>query len=171
MPLRAIRDVMADDDPDRVRTMIEIEDRILERAAATADHERLSRAEAERRYAVPRKVLDRLEEIEVLTPDERGYEAEDVRMIEAISRFRAGGYEESLGFTVYDTLRYREALQPLVEAEVGGLLARLAGNVEVDRAVDIIASGLEPLRDLVGAMHAKLLRSELERQRAARERG
>ena len=115
-------------------------------------------------------MLDRLEEIEILTPNRRGYESEDVRIIEAISRFRAGGYEESLGFTVFDTLRYREALQPLVEDEVGGLLARLAGKVEVDRAVEIIASGTEPLRDLIGSMHAKLLRAELERQRDARER-
>ena len=52
-------------------------------------------------------------------------------IIEAISRFRAGGYEEAIGFTVYDTLRYREALEPLVEEEVRVLLDRLAGKVEV----------------------------------------
>ena len=82
-------------------------------------------------------------------------------IIEAISRFRAGGYEQEIGFTVYDTLRYRKALEPLVEEEVRVLLDRLAGRVEVDRAVEIIASGADPLRDLIGAMHSKLLLAAL----------
>ena len=47
-----------------------------------------------------------------------------MKIIEAISRFRAGGYDEALGFTVYDTLRYREALEPLVAEEVRTRLAR-----------------------------------------------
>jgi hypothetical protein len=101
----------------------------------------------------------------VLSPSGRGYDADDVAIIEAISRFRAGGYEQAIGFTVYDTLRYREALAPLVEEEVRVLLDRLAGQVDVDRAVEIIASGAEPLRDLIGAMHSKLLLAELRRQR------
>ena len=72
--------------------------------------------------------------IGVLTPNSRGYDRDDVAIIEAISRFRAGGYEQSLGFTVYDTLRYREALTPLVEEEVRVLLERLPGRVEVASA-------------------------------------
>ena len=112
-------------------------------------------------YDVPRNVLDRLEELGVLTPGARGYDADDVEIIEAISRFRAGGYEEAIGFTVYDTLRYREALGPLVAEEVRVLLDRLAGEVEVERAVEIISSGAEPLRELIGAMHSKLLLAEL----------
>ena len=75
-----------------------------------------------------------------------------------------GGYDEQLGFTVFDTLRYREALEPLVQEEVRMLLDRLAGEVEVERAVEIIAAGAEPLRDLIGAMHSKLLLAELRRQ-------
>ena len=47
------------------------------------------------------------------------------------------------------------------------LLDRLAGEVPVERAAGIIASGAEPLRDLIGAMHAKLLLAELRRQRGA----
>ena len=37
------------------------------------------------------------------------------------------------------------------------LIERLAGQVEVDRAIEIIESGVEPLRDLIGALHSKLL--------------
>jgi DNA-binding transcriptional MerR regulator len=164
MPLRLIKGVM-DDDPDRVAAMVELEDRILERAAAQREGERVSLAEARRRYDMPQNVLDRLAEIGVLTPTSRGYDADDVKIIEAISRFRAGGYDEALGFTVFDTLRYRDALGPLVEEEVRTLLDRLAGEVSVDRAAEIIASGAEPLRDLIGAMHSKLLLAELRRQR------
>ena len=85
-----------------------------------------------------------------------------MKIIEAISRFRAGGYDEQLGFTVFDTLRYRDALEPLVAEEVRILLDRLAGEVDVERALEIIAAGAEPLRDLIGAMHSKLLLAELE---------
>jgi DNA-binding transcriptional MerR regulator len=141
-----------------------IKERILERAVAQGEGDRLSAAEARRRYDVPRNVLDRLAEIGVLTPSARGYDADDVKIIEAIARFRAGGYDEQLGFTVFDTLRYRAALEPLVVEEVRTLLERLAGEVEVERAVEIIAAGAEPLRDLIGAMHSKLLLAELRRQ-------
>jgi DNA-binding transcriptional MerR regulator len=141
-----------------------IKERILERAVQQGEGERVSTAEARRRYDVPRNVLHRLAEIGVLTPSAHGYDADDVKIIEAIARFRAGGYDEQLGFTVFDTLRYRAALEPLVVEEVRTLLERLAGEVEVERAVEIIAAGAEPLRDLIGAMHSKLLLAELRRQ-------
>jgi DNA-binding transcriptional MerR regulator len=164
MPLRLIRELMAED-PERAERMIELEDRILERAIAAREGERTSRARVRELYDLPQNVLARLEGLGVLTPNGRGYDADDVKIIESISRFRAGGYEEAIGFTVYDTLRYREALEPLVEEEVRVLLERLPGEVEVDRAVEIIASGAEPLRDLIAAMHSKLLLVALRRQR------
>ncbi len=164
MPLRVIRDLLADD-PDGAARLIEFEDRILERAIALREAGRVSRATVLESYPVPGNVLDRLEEIGVLTPGRPGYDADDMAIIEAISRFRAGGYEEALGFTVYDTLRYRDALAPLVAEEVSVLLGRLAGKVDVERAVEIIASGAEPLRELIGAMHSKLLLAALQRAR------
>ena len=163
MPLRVIREVLGQD-PERALRLIELEDRILERAIEASETRRVSRARARETYDVPANVLDRLEELGVLTPNARGYDSDDVAIIEAISRFRAGGYEETLGFTVYDTLRYRQALEPLVEQEVRVLLDRL-GEVDVDRAVKIISSGAEPLRDLIGAMHSKLLLDALRRFR------
>ncbi|MEA2392363.1 MAG: hypothetical protein QOJ82_254 [Solirubrobacteraceae bacterium] len=167
MPLKVIRGMM-DDDPERAAALVELEDRILERAAEQREGERISAAEARRRYDIPRNVLDRLADLGILTPTSRGYDADDVKIIEAISRFRAGGYDEQLGFTVFDTLRYRDALAPLVQEEVRTLLGRLAGEVEVERAAEIIAAGAEPLRDLIGAMHSKLLLAELRRQREPR---
>lgn len=164
MPLRVIKELLADN-PERASALIATEDRILERALASARGGRVSVEEVRRRYAIPDNVLHRLHEIGVLTPDADSYDADDVKIIEAISRFRAGGYEEALGFTVYDTLRYREALEPLVEEEVRALLDRLVGEVEVDRAVEIIAAGAAPLRELIGAIHSKLLLAELGRQR------
>ncbi len=166
MPLRVIRDVIADS-PERAERLIELEDRIVERAIAAGQTERISRTKVRQTYHMPQNVLDRLEEIGVLTPGSRGYDADDVAIIEAISRFRAGGYEESIGFTVYDTIRYRDALEPLVDEEVRVLLDRLAGKVDEDRAVEIISSGADPLRELIGAMHSKLLLSALARHRRA----
>jgi DNA-binding transcriptional MerR regulator len=166
MPLRVIKRALLED-PERVRALIELEDRILERALAGAENSRRVSMKAVReRYEVPRNVLDRLAEIGVLTPTRSGYDRDDVKIIEAIANFRAGGYDEALGFTVYDTLRYRDALEPLVAAEVRALLDRLAGEVEVERAMEIVAAGVEPLRELLGAMHSKLLLAELRRQSA-----
>jgi DNA-binding transcriptional MerR regulator len=166
MPLRVIRGALADD-PERVRALIELEDRILERGLIGAgDASRVSRKLVQERYGVPRNVLERLADIGVLTPNRRGYGSDDVKIIEAIASFRAGGYDEALGFTVYDTLRYREALEPLVEQEVHALLERLAGEVDVERALEIVAAGAEPLRELIGAMHSKLLLAALRRHRA-----
>jgi DNA-binding transcriptional MerR regulator len=164
MPLRVIRGAL-EENPERVRALIELEDRILERALESAeDGSRVSIKAARERYEIPRNVLDRLAEIGVLTPSRGGYDQDDMKIIEAIASFRAGGYEEALGFTVYDTLRYREALEPLVREEVHALLDRLAGEVEVERAMEIVAAGVEPLRELLGAMHSKLLLAELRRQ-------
>src|SRR5882762_208119 len=162
MPLRLIKGVI-DEDPERAHALIELEDRIIERAAAAQERGRVSRAEVRRRYEVPDNVLERLEDLKILSPNSRGYDADEVKIIEAISRFRAGGYDERIGFTVYDAVRYREALQPLVQEEVGVLLERLAGEVDVDRAEEIIAAGTEPLRELIGAIHSKLLLDELRR--------
>ena len=165
MPLRVIKDLL-EEDPDRARALIELGDRLLEHALAS-ESERVSAAEVRRRFDVPKDVLDRLAELEVLTPDKRGYSPSDVRVIEAISRFRAGGYEESIGFTVYDTLRYRESMADLVRQEVDVLMERLAGEMDPDQAMTLIEAGTQPLNDLLAAMHTKALVAELERRRGS----
>ena len=169
MPLKVIRELLdaGDGDPERLRALIELEDRILERTLA-GERKRVSTREVRRRYEMPKEVLDRLSELEVLSPDGRGYSQSDVRIVEAISRFRAGGYDERIGFTVYDTLRYKRALEELVKEEVQLLMDRLAGEMDPDRAADLIAAGAEPLNELIAALHQKSLVAELRRQRAAR---
>ena len=130
----------------------------------TAERSRTSAAEVRKRYGVPKEVLDRLAELEVLTPNSRGYSPSDVTIIEAISRFRAGGYDEQIGFTVYDTLRYKAALEELVRQEVDVVMERLAGEVPPERVVEMLELGAEPLKDLIGALHTKLMVAELERR-------
>ena len=111
LPLKVIKEVL-DEDPERRRRWSSSRTR-LERACGRA-------ARSAPRYAAyaPQEVLDRLEKLEVLTPNSRGYGVSDVQIIEAISRFRAGGYDEALGFTVYDTLRYKRAIDELAKEEV-----------------------------------------------------
>ncbi len=141
LPLKAIKDVL--DSMERSRT---------------------SAAEVRKRYGVPKEVLDRLAELEVLTPNSRGYSPSDVTIIEAISRFRAGGYDEQIGFTVYDTLRYKAALEELVRQEVDVVMERLAGEVPPERVVEMLEAGAQPLKDLIAALHTKLMVAELERR-------
>ena len=164
MPLKAIKRVL-DEDPERTRALVELEDRVIERAAA-GEETRVSAAELRRRYEVPKEVLDRLAELGILSPTRRGYSPTDVKIVEAIARFRAGGYDERIGFTVYDTLRYKRALEELVKEEVEVLMGRLAGEMETDRALRLIDDGREPLNDLIAALHSKLLVAELKRRRA-----
>ncbi len=167
MPLKVIRELLGENgDPERLRAMVEVEDRILERALA-GEKERVSAAEVRRRYDVPKEVLDRLAELDVLSPGKRGYSPSDVRIVEAISRFRAGGYDERVGFTVYDTLRYKRALEAIAAEEVKVLSERL-GDVDPDQAVEMVEAGVEPLNDLISALHTKLLVAELARTRGSR---
>jgi DNA-binding transcriptional MerR regulator len=167
MPLRVIK-AMLEDEPERARALVELEDRILEHALKGEERTRVSAAEVRKRYDIPQEVLDRLAELGVLTPSSRGYSASDVGILEAISRFRAGGYSERIGFTVYDTVRYKRALEELVKEEVRVLTERLAGEKSPDEVVALIEAGAEPLRDLIAALHSKLLVAELTRARAAR---
>jgi DNA-binding transcriptional MerR regulator len=169
MPLRVIKDLL-EEDPDRARALIELGDRLLEHALAS-ESERVSAAEVGDRYEIPKDVLDRLAELEVLTPDKRGYSPSDIRIIEAISRFRAGGYEERIGFTVYDTLRYKQSMADLVKQEVDVLMERLAGEMDPDEAMELIEAGNQPLNDLIAAMHTKALVAELERRRGSGQDG
>ncbi|HMT05509.1 MAG: MerR family transcriptional regulator [Solirubrobacterales bacterium] len=162
MPLKAIRKLF-EDDPGQAVAMLEVEDRILERALA-AERTRTSATDV-RKYGVPKRVLDRLAEIGILTPNSRGYSPSDVTIIEAMSRFRAGGYDEQIGFTVYDTLRYKHALEALVREEVDVLMERLGGEMQPERAVELIEAGAEPLKELIAALHTKLMVEEVERRR------
>ena len=167
MPLKAIKSVL-DEDPERAGALVELEDRILDRALA-GERARTGAAEVRERYGVPKEVLDRLAELEILTPNSRGYSPSDVTIIEAIGRFRAGGYDEQIGFTVYDTLRYKEALEALVHQEVDMVMNRLAGEVPPERVVEMLEAGAQPLKDLIAALHTKLMVAELERHRAGRK--
>ncbi|MFM8518888.1 MAG: MerR family transcriptional regulator [Solirubrobacterales bacterium] len=163
MPLKAIRAVL-DEDSDQAVALLEVEDSILERALS-GERTRTAPAEVRRAYGLPAEVLDRLAEIGILTPNSRGYSPEDVRIIEAISRFRAGGYDEQTGFTVYDTLRYRAALDDLVREEVDVLMERLGDELSDEQARRLIESGVEPLRDFIAALHTKLMLEEVRRRR------
>jgi DNA-binding transcriptional MerR regulator len=141
LPLKAIKEVL--DSQERSRTSV---------------------AEVRKRHGIPKEVLDRLAEIGVLTPNSRGYTPSDVAIIEAISRFRAGGYDEQIGFTVYDTLRYKAALEELVRQEVDVVMERLAGEVPPERVVELLEAGAQPLKDFIAALHTKLMVAELERR-------
>jgi DNA-binding transcriptional MerR regulator len=162
LPLKAIKNVL-DEDPDRAEAMLELGDQILDRALA-GERSRTSAAEVRKRYGVPKEVLERLAELEVLTPNSRGYTPSDVTIIEAISRFRAGGYDEQIGFTVYDTLRYKAALEELVRQEVDVVMERLAGEVPPEQVVELLEAGAQPLKDFIAALHTRLMVAELERR-------
>ncbi|HZH24689.1 MAG TPA: hypothetical protein VEY49_07285 [Solirubrobacteraceae bacterium] len=101
---------------------------------------------------LPANLLDRLAELGMLTPDQDGYDPYDVAIIAALARSGDG----ELGLTVEDALRCRDALRPLVQRE-----AQALRDVEPERATALVRAGHAPLRDLVGALHSKLLLEEL----------
>ncbi len=124
LPLRRIKELLADRPPRTPRAAVDL----------------------------PVDVLDALAELGILTPDEDGYDPDDVALIAAIGRLREGGYGQALDLTV----RYRDALRPLVERE-----AERHGDVDPDAAS--VRAGLAPLHELVGALHSKLLLEQLRR--------
>ncbi len=177
LPLKVIKEVLAqgpgDGGAQRLRALIELEDRVLERALSGQDARGLSAREANKRYGLPAEALDRLETLGVLTPRVRNgskrYGPDDVQIIEAVSRMRASGYSEALGFTVYDTLIYKRHLEQLVREEVEVMMERVAGEMDTEQAAELLEQAVEPMRDLVAALRAKLLVSELQARIAAQQ--
>jgi DNA-binding transcriptional MerR regulator len=175
LPLKVIREVLSDGDEgegqERLRALIELEDRVLERALSGEHAKGLTAREVKRRYGLPEEALERLEKLEVLTPKRsngsKRYGPADVQIIEAVSRMRASGYSEALGFTVYDTLIYKRHLERLVHEEVDVIMERVAGELDTGEAADLLERAVAPMRDLVAAMRAKLLIAELQARRAA----
>jgi DNA-binding transcriptional MerR regulator len=167
MPLKVIRELLEREggDPEAVRSLLAEADRGIDRALAP-ERERSPAAEVSERFAVPLEVLERLAEVGILSSASDGYTPADVRIVEAIARFRAGGYDERIGFTVYDAARFLEPLQALARREVELLSEKLVGRFEPDRAAELIAAGIDPLADLIAAMNAKLITAEIESHRA-----
>jgi DNA-binding transcriptional MerR regulator len=178
LPLKVIKEVLeqggdAAGGAERLRALIDLEDRVLERALSGQDTRGLSAREVHKRYGVPAEALERLEKLGVLTPRVRNgskrYGPDDVQIIEAVERMRASGYSEALGFTVHDTMIYKRHLERLVHEEVDVMMERVAGEMDTERAADLLEQAVEPMRDLIAALRAKLLVAELQARRAAQQ--
>ena len=76
---------------------------------------------------------------------------------------------QALGFTVYDTLIYKRHLERLVSEEVEVMMERVAGGDGHRAAAELLERAVEPMRDLVAALRAKLLVAELQARRAAQQ--
>ena len=85
------------------------------------------------------------------------------------SWMRASGYSEALGFTVHDTMIYKRHLERLVREEVDVMMERVPGEMGTEEAADLLEQAVEPMRDLVAALRAKLLVAELQARRAAQQ--
>jgi DNA-binding transcriptional MerR regulator len=163
MPLRVIRELLEREggDPERVRSLLAESDREIDRALAR-ERERTPAAEVSEGLEVPEEVLERLAEIGILSPTAEGLSPSDVRIVEAIARFRAGGYDERIGFTVYDAARFLDPLRELARREVELLAEKIVGRFGPDRAAELLEAGIDPLADLIAAMNSKLIAAELE---------
>lgn len=168
MPLKVIGELLGGPEgggDDRLRDALAAADRGIEVALAR-ERERTGAIEVADRYGIPIEALERLGEIEVLSPIDEGYTASDIRIVAAVARFRAGGYDERIGFTVYDAARFLEPLRDLAHREIELLSEKLVGRLDPERAAELVEAGIDPLADLIGAMNSKLLTAELElRQR------
>jgi DNA-binding transcriptional MerR regulator len=168
MPLRVIRDVMdkAGGDVEGLRVVVEAGDSLVDRVLAPLA-ERTPEAEVLERYDIPERALRRLAEVGVLNPDASGYTQAEVRVIDAIARFRAAGWNEKTGFGARDVARLMNGLAPVISDELELLLERFAA-LDPERAAALLDGGATPFPDLIGALHAKALTDELERQRGKR---
>jgi DNA-binding transcriptional MerR regulator len=128
--------------------------------------ERTPKAELLERFELPVRALDRLAEVGVLSPDAGGYSQADVRIVEAIAKFRAEGWNEKTGFGARDVARLMKGLEPVVADELELMVERFSA-LEPERAAELLESGMSPFPDLVGALHAKALADRFQRKRDA----
>ena len=162
MPLRVIKELLdaADGDVDRLRALAETGDVLVSRVLAP-DTARTPEPEVLERFEIPERALRRLAEVGVLSPDEDGYSPSDLRIIEAISRFRAAGWNETTGFGARDVARLMKGLEPVIEDELKLLVERFSA-LDTDSARELVEGGANPFPDLIGALHAKLLAAQLK---------
>ena len=164
MPLRVIKELLdsTNGDLERLSAFAESGDALLQRALGP--DERTPEEEILRRFEIPERALRRLAEVGVLSPNEDGYSQTDVNIVEAVSRFRAAGWNEKTGFGARDVARLMHGLEPVITDELSLLMERFSA-LGPDRAEDIVEGGASPFPALIGALHAKLLTAELERAR------
>ena len=162
MPLRVIRELLdsANGDVERLRALAETGDMLVSRVLAP-DADRTPESEVLERFEIPERALRRLTEVGVLSPDDDGYSPSDVRIIEAVSRFRAAGWNETTGFGARDVARLMRGLEPVIADELKLLVERFSA-LDVDRARELVEGGATPFPALIGALHAKLLAKELQ---------
>ncbi len=166
MPLRVIKQLLdsAGGDLDGLRSLADAED-LLVAGVLGPERQRTSRAELLERSEIPERALDRLAEVGVLAPTPSGYSASEVRIVEAVARFRSAGWNETTGFGARDVARLMRGLEPVIADELELLVERFAA-LESNRAADLVAGGAAPFPALIGALHAKLLADELDRERS-----
>lgn len=162
MPLRVIGELIESvgDDLERVRAIADTSDSLVARALAP-DRSRTPAAEVLETYDLPERALDRLAEVGVLSPDDRGYAPTDIRIIEAISRFRSAGWTEKTGFGARDVARLMNGLEPVIADELRLLVERFAA-LDAESASGLVEGGAAPFPALIGALHAKQLTTALE---------
>lgn len=165
MPLRVIRELLesADGDVGRLRNLADTGDMLVARVLAP-EADRTPEAEVLERYEIPERALRRLSELGVLTPNEEGYSPSDLRIVDAVSRFRAAGWNETSGFGARDVARLMKGLEPVIADELKLLIERFTA-LDMGRARELVEGGATPFPDLIGALHAKLLATELDRER------
>ncbi|MBJ7458344.1 MAG: MerR family transcriptional regulator [Thermoleophilaceae bacterium] len=168
LPLDVIRRIL-ENEPDQVEARLELGDALLQRSeAAMAIGKGITRKQAVSKLDLPEDVLDGFERIGAIEPHTTKsgvrYSQPDAEFLTAIAEFRKSGYGEALGFTVYDALIYMRHLEALARDEVDVISEKLPGKLSADDAADLIERGHGPMRDLLSAMHVKLLVAELRRR-------
>lgn len=167
LPLHVIKRIL-ENEPDRVEARLELGDTLLARSNELVKGRGITRKQATDKLGLPDEVLDGFERIGAIEPikGKTGvrYNQPDAEFLEAIAQFRESGYGEALGFTVYDALIYMRHLEALARDEVDVISEKLPGKLSADEAADLIERGHGPMRDLLSAMHVKLLVAELRRR-------
>lgn len=170
LPLNVIKRIL-ENEPDRVEERLELGDTLLERSQQLVSGKGITRAQAIKKLGLPEDVLDGFERIGAIEPtgpkNAPRYNQPDAEFLAAIAQFRESGYGEALGFTIYDALIYMRHLEALARDEVDVISAKLPGKLSADDAADLIERGHGPMRDLLSAMHVKLLVAELRRRQDA----
>ena len=170
MPLRVIRELLEREDaePERLRAMIDLEDRILERALA-GERERVPSDEVRDRYDVPKRGAG----------PARGARRPEPRTGSATRRRTCGSSRRSpaSGPAATTSGSGSPSTTPCATSRRSSRSwpRRWTCSLSVSRAtstrtgrIEIVEAGVGPLNDLMAALHTKLLVAELERQRTRR---
>lgn len=175
LPLRVIKSILETSDrtlsATELTTLLQIEGKIFRALEAAPKVSPEAERSLLKRLTIRPSELRQLIHLGLLTPFEKNsqryYPADDILLLETLSKMRKSGFSANLGFQVEDLAYLQEFVELLVKKEVDLLASKVLGKRSAEKILQMILEGYAEVNALFGILHKKTILSEVERLKEA----